>query len=155
MFCLIPTLLWYGTVYGHVLGEDTVWYGHNLKMRLWSIPSQIWHYWQIYMGAYFELLSTWKPLWYRYWGWVGSTMTRYCTECLFLVHVYFAPINVICNLGHQLQLGHHSAVSPTLPNVCLTRVGLLDSNCSISAPHLLSDIDVTKTHSFLGTDSWM
>ena len=29
----------YGTVYGRILGEDTVRYGRNLKLRLRSIPS--------------------------------------------------------------------------------------------------------------------
>ena len=30
----------YGTVYGRILGEDTVRYGRNLKLRLRSIPRQ-------------------------------------------------------------------------------------------------------------------
>ena len=40
------TVIWpyptvrYGTVYDRILGEDTVRYGRNLKMRLQSIPSQ-------------------------------------------------------------------------------------------------------------------
>ena len=31
-------ILRYGTVYGRILGEDTVQYGRNLKLRLRSIP---------------------------------------------------------------------------------------------------------------------
>ena len=35
----LDRILRYGTVYGRILGEDTVRYGRNLKMRLRSIPS--------------------------------------------------------------------------------------------------------------------
>ena len=35
----LDRILRYGTVYGRILGEDTVRYGRNLKMRLRSIPT--------------------------------------------------------------------------------------------------------------------
>ena len=38
---LFGRILRYGTVYGRILGEDTVRYGRNLKLRLRSIPSNL------------------------------------------------------------------------------------------------------------------